>query len=77
MVKKQKSKSDKYFLLTWRKLWVLVVVGFVSILLHNLFYGIFNIEEPLFFSLVVFVLPLYFIICIIYSTIKIIKNRRK
>jgi len=39
---KSKSKWDKWLLLTWKKAWIMVVAGFVSIMLHNLIYGLFK-----------------------------------
>ena len=74
-MKKKKKNLDKYFLLTWKKVWIIVVAGFVSILLHNAIDAIFNIEEPVFFSLVVFVIPTYFLVCVIYSLIKQFKRK--
>ncbi|MFH1608275.1 MAG: hypothetical protein ABIA78_04025 [archaeon] len=72
MVKKRglKNNLDKYLLLSWRKIWIIVVGGFVSILLHNVFYAVFGFEEPVFFSIVVFVLPIYFVVSVGYSLIK-------
>ena len=68
---------DKYFLLSWRKIWIIVVGGFVSILLHNLFYMIFGFEEAIFFILVIFVLPIYVLIVLIYSLVKLIRRKLK
>lgn len=75
-MKKQKkmNKFEKWFLLSWRKIWILVVAGFVSILLHNLISGLFGFEEPVFFILVVFVLPIYFLICLVYSLITVVRR---
>ena len=75
-MKKSKYKFDKLFLLSWRNIWVVVVLGFVSILLHNFWYGIFGFEEAVFFSIVIFIIPLYLIISIIY-TIHLRINRGK
>ncbi len=66
-MKKRKRKNQNLFLLSWRKLWILVVAGFVSILLHNLISGLSGFEEPVFFIIVVFVIPIYFIIIVIYT----------
>jgi len=46
--KKKKNKLDKYFLLSWRKAWIIVVGGFVSILLHNFISALFGVEEVVF-----------------------------
>ena len=71
------KKLDKYLLLSWRKLWILVVGGFISIMLHNLIYAIFNFEEPVFFLLVVVVLPLYLLLAGIYSLVNFSKKKKK
>ena len=63
-------KLDKYFLLSWKNVWIIVVGGFVSILLHNLFYAIFGVEEAVFFIIVVFVIPIYVLIAMVYSLVK-------
>ena len=71
---KSKSKWDKYFLLNWRKLWIIIVAWFVAVLLHNLVSALLNLEEAFFFIIAVFVMPLYFIVTLIYSLVKIIKR---
>ena len=58
------------FLLSWKKLWIVIVVGFVSILLHNFIGALFGFEEAFFFIVVIFGVPLYMLIAIIYSLIK-------
>ena len=67
---KKQNKYDKWFLLTWRKAWIIIILGFVSILLHNAFYAIFGFEEFVFLIIVIFIIPIYFIICVVYSLIK-------
>jgi len=69
-------KYKNLFLLSWKKLWLIVVIGFVSIILHNLISGLLGIEEPVFFILVIFVLPIYFLICIIYSLVYLAKKKK-
>jgi len=68
-------KTKTLFLLSWKKMWIIVVAGFISIVLHNLISGLTGIEEPVFFTIVVFILPLYLLISIIYSIIHLAKNR--
>ena len=71
----KKIKAKDLLLISWRKLWIIVVGGFVSILLHNAIYDLFNVEEAFFFIFVIFVLPIYFLAMIIFSIIyKIIKS---
>ncbi len=45
-------KTKQLFLLSWKKVWIIVVAGFISILLHNLISGLLGVEEPVFFSIV-------------------------
>ena len=67
---KMKNNLDKYFLMSWRKIWIIVVGGFVSIMLHNFISAIFGFEEVVFFSIVVFVVPTYFLISVFYTLMK-------
>jgi len=69
--------SKRLFLLSWKKGWIIVVSGFVGIILHNLISALIKGEEAVFFILVIFVLPLYILIAIIYSLIYLIRNRSK
>ena len=68
---------DNFFTLSWRKLWIVIVTGFVSILLHNAFSATFSTQEPFFFSIVVILIPTYFIISIIFTVIVYFKNKQK
>ena len=58
-----------FFLLSWKKAWIAIVVGFLSIMIHNLFYALFEVEEPVFFF-VPFLVIFYLIVSGIYSLIK-------
>ena len=70
-------KIGEFFLLTWKKVWIIVVSGFLGILLHNFWYAIFGFEDAVFFIYVVFVLPIYFLISVIYSLVKrLVKNEK-
>ena len=69
-------KAKDLFLFSWRKLWIIVVAGFVSILLHNAIDALFGVEEAFFFIIVIFVIPIYFILMVIYSIIyKLVKKK--
>ena len=80
--KKQKNKCDKWFLLTWKKILIIIVGWFLAVILHNLFYALSEmsgknlaIGEVFFFLIAVIIIPLYFIMCLVYSLIKMIKDR--
>ncbi len=70
MRRKAKSKFDKYFLLDFKKFLIIIVIGFVSVILHNAVYALFGIEEAIFFITAVILIPLYLIISVIYTLIK-------
>ena len=70
-----KKDWNKYFLLSWRKLWIIVVGWFVAVLLHNFLSALFGVEEAVFFIIAVIVMPLYVLICVIYSVVKGFKNK--
>ncbi|MFH1401987.1 MAG: hypothetical protein ABIG40_03445 [Parcubacteria group bacterium] len=70
-------KIKNLFLLSWKKLWIIVVGGFASIILHNLISGLMGTEEVFFFMLVVFALPAYILIAGIYSLIYKIKDKNE
>ncbi len=55
---------------------IIVVVGFVSIILHNLISGLIGSEEVIFFIFVVFVIPVYVLIALI-MTILALFNKKK
>jgi uncharacterized membrane protein len=82
-LKVTRNKLDKLFLLTWRKAWIIVVAGFVSILLHNAIYAIFKSyydarggDEAFFLIVVIIVIPIYVLVVLIYSLIRRIKQFR-
>ena len=69
-------KIGEFFTLTWKKIWILVVGGFVCISLHNLVYALLHFEEAFFFILVVFVLPVYLVIALVYTFIKSLRMKK-
>jgi len=73
----QNMKGKKFFLLSWKKLWIIVVAGFTSIILHNLISGLMGIEEAFFFIIVVFIIPVYTLIAIFFSLPSFLKKKFK
>jgi len=78
--------GDKYLLLSWKRILIIACAWVLSVLLHNIVYGLFyehfsrtGGDEPVFFILAVFVIPLYFIISLVYTVIrkvgKLVRNR--
>lgn len=75
-------KLDKYLLLSWKRVLIIAVAWVLSVLLHNLIYGLFydyfqrtGGEEPVFFILAVIVIPLYFIVSLVYTLIRLVRSR--
>lgn len=70
-------RYDKYLLLSWKRGLVIACAWVLSVVLHNVVYGLFyehfsrtGGDEPVFFILAVFVIPLYFIISLVYTVIR-------
>jgi len=69
-------KSKNFFLLSWKKLWIIVVAGFASIILHNLISGLMGTEEVFFFAIVIFIIPIYSLIAVLFTVISFVKKRK-
>jgi|GEM_PF-3499740 len=67
---KNKSIFSRLFLLTWKKTAIVLIIGAACIFLHNVFSGLFNVEEAVFFIIAFPVIPIYFLVAVIYTIIK-------
>jgi len=85
-VMKRTHRYDKYLLLSWKRVLMIVCAWVLSVVLHNVIYGLFyehfrrtGGDEAVFFILAIFVIPLYFIISLVYTVIrkvgKLVRNR--
>jgi len=77
---KKKNKWNKFLLLNWKKLLIIVIAWILAFVLHNLISALIGLngEEPFFFIIAVIVIPLYFIICLVYTLIiYILKKQNK
>ena len=68
-------KIEKFFILSWKKILLLVLIWFVAVILHNAVDVIFHIEEAFFFIIAIFVIPLYFMISLIYTVYKKLRGK--
>jgi hypothetical protein len=68
---------ENIFLLRAKNILIIILAWFASIVLHNAIYGIFGIEEAVFFIVAVIVIPIYFAVSFIYSFIKILRGKDK
>lgn len=72
---------DKFLLLSWRT--VLIIPAWIlSVLLHNLIYGLFydhysraGGDEAVFFIFSIIIIPLYFIISLVYTVMRLVRSR--
>lgn len=77
----RKTGYDKFLLLSWRT--VLIIPAWIlSAISHNLVYAAFydyysrmGGDEAVFFILAIFVIPLYFIISLVYTVIRLVRSR--
>ncbi len=82
-MKPRKNKLDRYFLLSWRKVWMIVVAWFSAVILHNAVYAFamyfFNVEfeEAFFFIIAIIVIPLYVIAMLMYTLVQFIRFKLK
>ncbi|TEB06033.1 hypothetical protein Psch_03075 [Pelotomaculum schinkii] len=70
-------KADKYLLLTFKRLLWIIGAWIAAVFLHNAIYALFysffsetNGDEPVFFIIAVVVIPLYFVISLIYTVFR-------
>jgi len=77
----RKMGYDRFLLLSWRT--VLIIPAWIlSVLLHNFIYAAFfdhysraGGDEAVFFILAIPVIPLYFIISLVYTAIRLVRSR--
>ena len=76
---------DKYPLLSWKTL-LIIPAWVLSVVLHGVIYGLFlegfsrrGHDEAVFFTIAIIVIPLFFIISLVYTVIrkvvKLVRNR--
>lgn len=74
-----RNKLDTLLLLNWKKVLMIIIAWFVAVILHNVVYGAikyfnpsFQGDEAFFFIIAIIVIPLYFIIALVYSLVKFV-----
>lgn len=74
-------KYDRYLLLSWKRLLWIAVAWIAAVVMHNVIYAVFYSyfassggDEPVFFILAVVIIPLYFLISLIYTVVKAFIN---
>ncbi len=72
-MKKKRINFDKIFSLNLKRIGLIMLIWIVAVFLHNTIYGLFGWEEPVFFVIAVFIIPIYFFFSVFYSLAKWIK----
>jgi len=84
---KKKFNLSEFFTLNWKKVFLIIVAWFVAVILHNIVYGLgiyfwgenfwgVNGDEAFFFIIAIFVIPVYFLISVVYSLIKWLRKKK-
>jgi hypothetical protein len=75
--------TDKYLLLNWKRILLVISAWFAAVILHNLVYALFQRffdasggDEPFFFILAVIVIPLYALVALVYTGGRLLTRRR-
>jgi len=68
--------KQEVFLLSWKHLWVIIVLEFVLVLLHNFFSYLLGGEEIVFFFLALVLMPIYILISVGYTLVYHISRRK-
>jgi hypothetical protein len=72
---------DLWFLLTWRKILLVLAAWVACVVLHNLVYALFRRyfgakgDEPFFFLLAVVVIPLYVLVALVYTAVRMLSHQ--
>lgn len=72
---------DKVLRLTLKRLLLIVAAWVLCVVMHNVIYALFrdffgpNGDEPFFFLLAVVVIPLYFVVSLVYTGVQLVRHR--
>ncbi len=66
--------KDKLFRLNLKKFLIFIGAWVASVILHNAISAIFGVEEALFFIIAIFIIPIYFIISLIFTIYIMVKR---
>lgn len=78
-----RSMLNKCLYLTWRKLLAILAAWVLSVVLHNVVYGLFRDrfgpdgDEPVFFLIAVVVIPVYLLVSLVYTVFSLAAKRRQ
>ena len=67
-------KIKNLFILSWKKLAVVFVVEVLAIILHNMVFAAFGVEDAIFFILAIFVIPIYLVLAVLFTLLRATKK---
>ncbi len=79
-VEKKKIRYEKlrnFFQLTWKRTLIIVIVLIASVVSHNAYYKLLGAKETIFSFIVIILIPIYFLISLVYSIIMAFINQEK
>lgn len=59
--------AERILRLNWKRVLALAGLWVLMVILHNAIYAVARVEEPVFFTLAVIVIPLYGVVSLIYT----------
>lgn len=68
-------KLERYFLLNWKKVLIIIGSWVLAVLLHNLLSALLGLEEAFFFIVAVFIIPIYVLFSVIYTIVYYVKKK--
>jgi len=66
-----------FFLLNWKKVSLLLIFFLIVLLLNYIQTFLLETQDSTFFILALIIIPLYFMVAIIYSLVQIIRKKRE
>lgn len=75
-------RADKYLLLNWKRILLIIGAWFLAVILHNLIYGLFPSyfdasggDEPFFFLIAIVFIPLYAAVALVYTIARLLMRK--
>jgi hypothetical protein len=60
-------KPETFLLLGKKRIATVITLWIIAIAIHYLIYYKYNFDEPFMFLVAIFIIPVYFFICLLYS----------
>ncbi|MEK6926674.1 MAG: hypothetical protein AABW50_05345 [Nanoarchaeota archaeon] len=69
-VRSKKGFFEKYLTLDWKEAYLILILWFLFIVLHNLINAIFRIQEEVLVVFYKWIIPVFFLIALLYTISK-------